>query len=82
MNLIGQGTHLLDRPGGLVVEVTDGTTDYNASRYRLAVSNPSESRADAEHYASVSRQLPVGTRAAFLGSLGGHTFASSCRLTA
>lgn len=29
---------LLDRPGGgLVVEVTDGTTDYNASRYRISV---------------------------------------------
>lgn len=28
---------LFDRPGGLVVEVTDGTSDYNASRYRLSV---------------------------------------------
>jgi NAD(P)-dependent dehydrogenase (short-subunit alcohol dehydrogenase family) len=28
---------LIDEPGGLVVEVTDGTTDYNASRYRLSV---------------------------------------------
>jgi NAD(P)-dependent dehydrogenase (short-subunit alcohol dehydrogenase family) len=28
---------LIDRPGGLLVEVTDGTTDYNASRYRLSV---------------------------------------------
>jgi NAD(P)-dependent dehydrogenase (short-subunit alcohol dehydrogenase family) len=28
---------VIDRPGGLVVEVTDGTTDYNASRYRLSV---------------------------------------------
>jgi NAD(P)-dependent dehydrogenase (short-subunit alcohol dehydrogenase family) len=28
---------LIDRPGGLVVEVTDGTSDYNASRYRLSV---------------------------------------------
>jgi len=28
---------LVDRPGGLVVEVTDGTTDYNASRYRISV---------------------------------------------
>ena len=28
---------LIDRPGGLVVEVTDGTTDYNASRYRISV---------------------------------------------
>jgi NAD(P)-dependent dehydrogenase (short-subunit alcohol dehydrogenase family) len=28
---------LVDRPGGLLVEVTDGTTDYNASRYRLSV---------------------------------------------
>jgi NAD(P)-dependent dehydrogenase (short-subunit alcohol dehydrogenase family) len=27
---------LVDRPGGLLVEVTDGTTDYNASRYRLS----------------------------------------------
>jgi NAD(P)-dependent dehydrogenase (short-subunit alcohol dehydrogenase family) len=28
---------LISRPGGLVVEVTDGTTDYNASRYRLSM---------------------------------------------
>jgi hypothetical protein len=28
---------LIDRPGGLVVEVTDGTSEYNASRYRLSV---------------------------------------------
>jgi NAD(P)-dependent dehydrogenase (short-subunit alcohol dehydrogenase family) len=28
---------LIDRPGGLVVEMTDGTTDYNASRYRISV---------------------------------------------
>lgn len=28
---------LIDRPGGLVVEVTDGTTDYNATRYRISV---------------------------------------------
>ena len=28
---------LVDRPGGLVVEVTDGTADYNASRYRISV---------------------------------------------
>lgn len=28
---------LIDKPGGLVVEVTDGTADYNASRYRLSV---------------------------------------------
>jgi NAD(P)-dependent dehydrogenase (short-subunit alcohol dehydrogenase family) len=28
---------LVDRPGGLVVEVTDGTADYNASHYRLSV---------------------------------------------
>jgi NAD(P)-dependent dehydrogenase (short-subunit alcohol dehydrogenase family) len=28
---------LVDRPGGLVVEVTDGTTAYNASRYRISV---------------------------------------------
>ena len=28
---------LIDRPGGLLVEVTDGTTDYNASRYRVSV---------------------------------------------
>ncbi|RBQ17964.1 short-chain dehydrogenase [Spongiactinospora rosea] len=26
---------LIKRPGGLVVEVTDGTTDYNAANYRL-----------------------------------------------
>src|SRR5207248_114546 len=28
---------LIDRAGGLLVEVTDGTADYNASRYRLSV---------------------------------------------
>ena len=28
---------LVARPGGLLVEVTDGTTDYNASRYRISV---------------------------------------------
>jgi NAD(P)-dependent dehydrogenase (short-subunit alcohol dehydrogenase family) len=28
---------LVDQPGGLVVEVTDGTADYNASRYRISV---------------------------------------------
>jgi len=28
---------LLERPGGLLVEMTDGTADYNASRYRLSV---------------------------------------------
>jgi NAD(P)-dependent dehydrogenase (short-subunit alcohol dehydrogenase family) len=28
---------LIDQPGGLLVEVTDGTSDYNASRYRLSV---------------------------------------------
>jgi len=28
---------VIDMPGGLVVEVTDGTADYNASRYRLSV---------------------------------------------
>lgn len=28
---------LVDRPGGLLVEVTDGTTDYNASHYRISV---------------------------------------------
>ena len=28
---------LVDRPGGLLVEVTDGTADYNASHYRLSV---------------------------------------------
>jgi NAD(P)-dependent dehydrogenase (short-subunit alcohol dehydrogenase family) len=27
---------LIDRPGGLLVEVTDGTTDYNARRYRIS----------------------------------------------
>jgi NAD(P)-dependent dehydrogenase (short-subunit alcohol dehydrogenase family) len=26
---------LIDKPGGLLVEVTDGTADYNESRYRL-----------------------------------------------
>lgn len=28
---------LVDKPGGLLVEVTDGTAEYNASRYRLSV---------------------------------------------
>jgi NAD(P)-dependent dehydrogenase (short-subunit alcohol dehydrogenase family) len=28
---------LIGRPGGLLVEVTDGTAEYNASRYRLSV---------------------------------------------
>jgi NAD(P)-dependent dehydrogenase (short-subunit alcohol dehydrogenase family) len=28
---------LVDTPGGLLVEVTDGTTEYNATRYRLSV---------------------------------------------
>jgi NAD(P)-dependent dehydrogenase (short-subunit alcohol dehydrogenase family) len=28
---------MIDRPGGLLVEVTDGTTEYNASHYRLSV---------------------------------------------
>jgi len=28
---------LIEEPGGLLVEVTDGTTDYNASHYRLSV---------------------------------------------
>jgi NAD(P)-dependent dehydrogenase (short-subunit alcohol dehydrogenase family) len=28
---------LIEKPGGLVVEVTDGTTDYNATRYRISV---------------------------------------------
>ena len=28
---------MVDRPGGLVVEVTDGTDDYNATRYRISV---------------------------------------------
>jgi NAD(P)-dependent dehydrogenase (short-subunit alcohol dehydrogenase family) len=28
---------LIDRPGGLVVEVTDGTTAYNATHYRISV---------------------------------------------
>ncbi len=28
---------LVERPGGLVVEVTDGTNDYNASHYRISV---------------------------------------------
>ena len=28
---------LIDRSGGLLVEVTDGTADYNASRYRICV---------------------------------------------
>jgi NAD(P)-dependent dehydrogenase (short-subunit alcohol dehydrogenase family) len=28
---------LTDAPGGLLIEVTDGTADYNASRYRISV---------------------------------------------
>ncbi len=28
---------LLTKPGGLLIEVTDGTTEHNASRYRLSV---------------------------------------------
>jgi NAD(P)-dependent dehydrogenase (short-subunit alcohol dehydrogenase family) len=28
---------LISRPGGLLVEVTDGTADYNASHYRISV---------------------------------------------
>src|SRR5215217_4493683 len=28
---------LIDRPGGLLIEVTDGTTKYNASHYRISV---------------------------------------------
>jgi NAD(P)-dependent dehydrogenase (short-subunit alcohol dehydrogenase family) len=28
---------LVERPGGLLVEVTDGTADYNSSRYRISV---------------------------------------------
>jgi NAD(P)-dependent dehydrogenase (short-subunit alcohol dehydrogenase family) len=28
---------LVDQPGGLVVEVTDGTAEYNASEYRISV---------------------------------------------
>ena len=28
---------LIDRPGGLLAEVTDGTTGYNASHYRISV---------------------------------------------
>lgn len=28
---------LIERPGGLLVEVTDGTTEYNASNYRISV---------------------------------------------
>ena len=28
---------LVERPGGLLVEVTDGTADYNASHYRISV---------------------------------------------
>ncbi len=28
---------MIDRPGGLLVEVTDGTAAYNASRYRISV---------------------------------------------
>jgi len=28
---------LVDKPGGLLVEVTDGTAEYNATRYRISV---------------------------------------------
>jgi NAD(P)-dependent dehydrogenase (short-subunit alcohol dehydrogenase family) len=28
---------LIEKPGGLVVEVTDGTSDYNAANYRISV---------------------------------------------
>lgn len=28
---------LIDRPGGLLVEITDGTAEFNASQYRLSV---------------------------------------------
>ncbi|GAA5169320.1 SDR family oxidoreductase [Pseudonocardia eucalypti] len=28
---------LISRPGGLLVEITDGTADYNADRYRISV---------------------------------------------
>jgi NAD(P)-dependent dehydrogenase (short-subunit alcohol dehydrogenase family) len=28
---------LIEKPGGLLVEVTDGTTDYNATHYRISV---------------------------------------------
>jgi NAD(P)-dependent dehydrogenase (short-subunit alcohol dehydrogenase family) len=28
---------VIDKPGGLLVEVTDGTADYNASHYRISV---------------------------------------------
>jgi NAD(P)-dependent dehydrogenase (short-subunit alcohol dehydrogenase family) len=28
---------VIDRPGGLLVEVTDGTTDYNEAHYRISV---------------------------------------------
>lgn len=28
---------MIDRPGGLVVEITDGTTEYNSSNYRISV---------------------------------------------
>ncbi|NED60593.1 short-chain dehydrogenase, partial [Streptomyces sp. SID10244] len=28
---------LIRRPGGLLIEMTDGTTDHNSSRYRISV---------------------------------------------
>ncbi len=28
---------MIDRPGGLIAEITDGTTEYNASNYRISV---------------------------------------------
>jgi NAD(P)-dependent dehydrogenase (short-subunit alcohol dehydrogenase family) len=37
---------LIERPGGLLVEVTDGTTEYNATHYRLTAPRRCRSRRD------------------------------------
>ena len=62
---------LIDRPGGLHVEVTDGTAAYNASRYRLCVyydlcrrplrrPRPGLQRCHALRLASPPRRRPRG----------------------
>ena len=53
---------LIDKPGGLLVEVTDGTADYNASHYRIEevrLSETSERRTNLDqplHLPGLSRQ--------------------------
>jgi NAD(P)-dependent dehydrogenase (short-subunit alcohol dehydrogenase family) len=39
---------LVRRPGGLLVEMTDGTADYNASRYRVSAFYAHDRQAHAE----------------------------------